>query len=71
MAQCYSEEVTQKQLNKIRQVVNHERLDEELYQDHETEEAKKVAGQELLQRHFYSGLSAQPLSHAETGGERK
>ncbi len=37
-----SEEVTQRQLNKIRDVVNHERLDEELYHDHETEEARKV-----------------------------
>ena len=38
-----SEEVTQRQLNKIRDVVNHERLDEELYHDHETEEARKVS----------------------------
>ncbi|KAK9847694.1 hypothetical protein WJX84_000913 [Apatococcus fuscideae] len=45
------EEVTQRQLNKIREVVNHERLDKELYQDHETEEAKrKRAAKELKER---------------------
>ena len=36
------EEVSQKRLNSIRGISNHDRLDEELYQDHETEEAKKA-----------------------------
>ena len=41
VAAC-SEEVSQKRLNSIRGVSNHERLDEELYQDFETEAAKKA-----------------------------
>jgi hypothetical protein len=36
------EEVSQMRLNSIRGISNHDRLDEELYQDHETEEAKKA-----------------------------
>ena len=39
---CCSEEVSQKRLNSIRGILNHDRLDEELYLDHETDEAKKV-----------------------------
>ncbi|KAK9840997.1 hypothetical protein WJX81_004968 [Elliptochloris bilobata] len=35
------EEISQKRLNSIRGISNHDRLDEELYQDHETDEAKK------------------------------
>lgn len=37
-----SEEISQKRLNSIRGISNHDRLDEELYLDHETDEAKKV-----------------------------
>ena len=39
---CCSEEVSQKRLNSIRGISNHDRLDEELYLDHETDDAKKV-----------------------------
>ena len=37
-----SEEISQKRLNTIRGIDNHERLDEELYQDFETDDARKV-----------------------------
>ena len=37
-----SEEVSQKSLNKIRGIENHERLDEELYQDYEGDGERKV-----------------------------
>lgn len=37
-----SEEISQKDLNKIRGIDNHDRLDEELYQDYEDKDTKKV-----------------------------
>lgn len=37
-----SEEISQTRLNKMRGVTSHDRIDEELYQDYETEEAKQV-----------------------------
>ena len=37
-----SEEVSQKSLNKIRGIENHERVDEELYQDYEDDDTRKV-----------------------------
>ena len=37
-----SDEICQKRMNSIRGIDNHERLDEELYQDFETDEARKV-----------------------------
>ena len=40
---CISrEEISQKRLNNIRGIDNHERLDEELYHDFETDDARKV-----------------------------
>jgi DNA topoisomerase VI subunit B len=36
-----SEEVSQRRLNDIRGVKNHDRIDEELYQDYETEADRK------------------------------
>ena len=36
------EEISQKRMNSIRGIDNHERLDEELYHDFETDEARKV-----------------------------
>ena len=39
---AYSEEISHKRLNKVRGIVNHERVDEELYQDFETGDAKKA-----------------------------
>ena len=39
--QC-SEEISQHALNRMRGVTNHGRIDEELYQDYETEDAKQV-----------------------------
>ena len=36
------EEISQKRMNSIRGIDNHERLDEELYQDFETDDARKV-----------------------------
>ena len=41
LALC-SEEISQHRLNKMRGVTNHDRIDEELYQDYETEGAKQV-----------------------------
>ena len=38
----FREEISQKRMNSIRGIDNHERLDEELYQDFETDEARKV-----------------------------
>ena len=38
-----SEEISQKRMNSIRGIDNHERLDEELYQDFETDEVRKVS----------------------------
>ena len=40
--EMHSEEISQKRLNSIRGIDNHERLDEELYQDFETDDARKV-----------------------------
>ena len=37
-----SEEISQHALNKIRGIDNHKRLDEELYQDYEDNDAQKV-----------------------------
>ena len=37
-----SEEISQKALNTVRGVEHHERIDEELYQDFETQEERKV-----------------------------
>ncbi len=36
------EEISQKRMNSIRGIDNHERLDEELYHDFETDDARKV-----------------------------
>ena len=42
LAAARSEEVSKARLNRIRGVEQHDRLDEQLYQDFESEEAKKV-----------------------------
>ncbi len=38
-----SEEISQARLNKMRGVTSHDRIDEELYQDYETEDAKQAS----------------------------
>lgn len=38
----HREEISQARLNKMRGVTSHDRIDEELYQDYETEDAKQV-----------------------------
>ena len=43
-----SEEVSKARLNRMRGVEHHDRIDEELYNDYESEEAKRV------RRTFYS-----------------
>ncbi len=47
----FREEMSQRRLNDIRGVENHERLDEELYQDFETEADRKVWRNETQQQH--------------------
>ena len=41
------EEISQRRMNSIRGIDNHERLDEELYQDFETDEARKVQSHDV------------------------
>jgi len=42
------EEISKARLNRLRGLDNHERIDEELYHDYESEEAKKVNRQRSL-----------------------
>ena len=44
----FREEISQKRLNRVRGIDNHERLDEELYQDFETDDARKVYARSFL-----------------------
>ena len=50
-----SEEISHKRLNKVRGIVNHERVDEELYQDFETGDAKKAGPWAQLSVEHLSG----------------
>jgi hypothetical protein len=43
------EEISKARLNRLRGLDNHERIDEELYHDYESEEAKKVNRQRIGQ----------------------
>ena len=52
---AFREEISQNRLNRIRGIQNLDRLDESLYQDFETDEARKVCAYRMmtlqLQRH--------------------
>lgn len=44
-----SEEVSKSRLNQLRGLADHERIDEQLYHDYESEDARKVRQQHSLQ----------------------
>ena len=50
------EEISQKRMNSIRGIDNHERLDEELYHDFETDDARKVQDTIVYLQMFVSHL---------------
>jgi hypothetical protein len=57
---CCREEVAQSALNTIRGVANHDRLDEELYGDFETEAAKKVGADFIRPLNLTKSLPFKP-----------
>ncbi len=61
-----SEEVSKARLNRIRGVEHHDRLDQQLYQDFESEEAKKVS----WSGHWGHGTMAHKSEQAKLGTGR-